>query len=35
VERQSGGDVQQPVTQALGLGAGEVAGQQQTLRPGE
>lgn len=35
VEGQARGDVQQAVAQALGLGAREVAGQQEGLRPGE
>jgi len=35
VEGQARGDVQQPVAQALGLGLGELCGQQQSLRPAD
>ena len=35
VEGQAGGDAQQPVAQALGLGASEFAGQEQALGPGD
>jgi hypothetical protein len=35
VEGQAGGDVQQSVAQAFGLGFGELTGQQQALGPGD
>jgi hypothetical protein len=35
VEGQAGGDVQQPVAQALGFAAGEFVGEQQALGPGD
>jgi hypothetical protein len=35
VEREARGDVEQAVAQALGLGLGELAGQQQALGPGD
>ena len=35
MEREAGGDVQDPVAQALGFGFGEVSGQEEALRPGD